>query len=303
MLRLSDIQILKLGKTLHQINSSNFFYAQRFPSGRITSYEELTSLPFMSMHLLAQGYPFAYSCADTGTLTLGHLHSAEKEPVMNLYTDQDTAHLAEMTARAFSIAGIDREDTLLMISDSSDCPQYLSAAEKLKHFLIPAGELNHRKLHQLILDTDATCLLGDSDSLIKFVENCRKSSIDLTGAGLKSAVLFGKPLTDGTRKHAEKETGMNIFHTFGSDGFLTGMGADCKEHSGFHVWDDHYIAEIIDPETEKPVTDGEEGELAVTTLSLNALPLIRFKTGKISKIVSREKCPCGLDTPVISYPR
>ncbi len=95
---------------------------------------------------------------------------------------------------------------------------------------------------------------------------------------------------------------MDIFQTSSFGDFLTGFSADCKEHDGMHVWDDHYLAEIIDKKTGKPVKDGDEGgELVVTSLSLTALPLVRFRTGKISKIISREKCECGLHTVKISY--
>jgi len=301
MLKLSDIQILKLGTMLHHIKNNNFFYGQVFNSDRITSYDELTTLPFLTYKMLVQGYPFAYSCADTTTLLAGRVQKVDKDPIMSLHTNNDIAHIAEMTARAFSIAGIMESDTILLISDESQCTAYVNTSEKLRHFLIHSGTSNHKHIYQMISDTDATCLVGDTSDLITFVENCRKSSLELTELGLRSGVFCGKPLTNGTRKHIEKETDMEIFQTSGFGDFLTGMASDCKMHDGMHIWDDHYLAEIIDPETDKPVEDGEEGELVVTTLTLTALPLIRFRTGKKTKIISREKCECGLQTPKIAY--
>ncbi|PLX67982.1 MAG: hypothetical protein C0603_07675 [Denitrovibrio sp.] len=301
MLKLTDIQILKLGKTLHHIHNNNFFYGQKFPAGRLSSYSEFCSLPFMTYEILAQGYPFAYSCADTKALTSGHLQKVEKLSVMNLYTDNDNEHIAEMISRSFSIAGITDEDTIILISNESCSSAYIKTSDKLKHFIIHGGSLAPKKLYQLIKDTNATCLLGDTTDLIKFVDLCRDSSFDLLETELRTGIFSGKPLTNGTRKHIEKETGMEIFQTSSFGDFLAGFASDCKEHDGMHVWDDHYLAEILDKKTGKPVKDGEEGELIVTTLSLSALPLIRFKTGKISKIVSREKCECGLHTIKIAY--
>lgn len=301
MLKLTDIQILKLGKTLHHISNNNFFYGQMFTNGRITSYNELGKLPFMSWHMLAQGYPFAYCCADTETLSLGHIQTEANKRLMNLYTDSDISHIAEMTSRSFSLAEISDEDTLILISSENRCRAFSSTCEKLRHFMIPADGLESRELFQLIKDTGASYLLGDTSDLTDFVEYCRRDSLELSETELKGGVFTGRPLTEGTRKHIEKETGMDITMVFGIGDFFTGLASDCREHDGFHVWDDHYIVEIINPETTETVKDGTEGELVVTTVSLNALPLIRFRTGRTSKIISRDKCRCGLHTVKIAY--
>jgi len=301
MIKLTDIQILKLGKTLHHIKNNNLFYGQSFTDNRISSYETLSELPFITYEKLAQGYPFAYSCADTKGLVSAHVHTVNKEPVMNLFTDTDILHIAEMTARTFSIAEISNEDTLLLISSENICPAFTNVSEKLRHFLIHSGDISHSKLFDLINDTDANCLLGDTKDIYAFVEYCRENGLDLASTSLRSGVFCGKPLTEGTRKHIEKESGMNIYMTAGFGPFLHGMATDCAEHDGMHLWDDHYIAEIIDS-SGKVLPDGEEGELVITTISLEALPLIRFRTGKKSKILSREKCTCGLHTVKIAYP-
>ncbi|PLX70845.1 MAG: hypothetical protein C0602_04900 [Denitrovibrio sp.] len=301
MQKLSDIQILKLGKTLYHIKNNNLFYSQMFTNGRITSYKELAKLPFMTWQLLAQGYPFAYCCADTETLSAGYIQSQGQEKIMNLYSDSDISHIAEMTSRAFSIADISDEDTLLLISGEDTSRAFTSTCEKLRHFMIPAHKLSHKELYQLIKDTDASYLLGDTSDLIKFVEDCRTSSLELSSLGLKGGVFSGKPLTEWNRKHIEKETGMDITLTAGIGDFFNGLASDCKMHDGFHVWDEHYIVEIINPETGETVEDETEGELVITTVSLNALPLIRFRTGKLTKIIDRSKCECGLKTVKIAY--
>jgi len=302
MLKLTDVQILKLGKTLHHIKNNNIFYGQTFTNERITSYSSLAKLPFLTYAMLAQGYPFAYSCADTKGLVSAHTTEVNKEPVMNLFTDTDILHIAEMTARTFSIAGITDEDTLLLISSENSCPAFTNVSEKLRHFLIHTGSSDYKQLFELINDTDASCLLGDTRDITAFVEYCRENSLSLSETSLRSGVFCGKPLSEGTRKHVEKEAGMYIYMTAGFGPFLHGMATDCKAHDGMHLWDDHYIAEIIDSNTGAVLPDGEEGELVITTLTLEALPLIRFRTGKKSKIVSREKCECGLDAIKIGYP-
>lgn len=301
MRKLTDIQILKLGKTLHHINTNNFFYGQQFPAGRVISYEELAKLPMMDYKSLAKSYPFALSCADTTALISARIQKHDKDPVMNLFTINDLSHIAEMTARAFSIAGITQEDTIILISGEETCWHILNTCEKLQHFLIPAAGMTGDRLMQLVRDTEATCLTGTTDDLIKFVEFCRETSFELTETSLEKGLFCGRPLTEGTRKHIEKESGMNVYVTGGFGNFLTGACTECRLHDGMHVWDDHYIAEIIDTEGNQ-AEDGTDGELVVTTLSLSALPLVRFRTGKTSKIISREKCECGLTTPKISYP-
>ncbi len=147
MLKLTDIQILKLGgKTLHHIHNNNFFYGQRFPAGRISDYKEFCKLPFMTYEILAQGYPFAYSCADNKTLTTGgKMQRIDKLSVMNLYAQDDHEHIAEMLSRSFSIAGITDEDTIILISDTPQCSAYINTGRKLNHFLINAASLTPKK--------------------------------------------------------------------------------------------------------------------------------------------------------------
>jgi len=301
MWKLTDIQILKLGKTIHHIKNSNFFYGQNFSTDRVTTPDDLAKIPFMSYQILMQGYPFAYSCADTRELVYGSLRSVEKEPVMNLFTDNDISHIVEMTSRAFSLAEITDEDTILLLTEEEKSFAIAETAKKLKHFLIPANNLSCKKVLQLIQDTGTTSLAGDISDLVKFVDECRESSLDLSETEIRTGIFCGKSLKEGARNHILRETGMTVYTAASAGIFLHGLGCDCEKREGFHIWDDHYIAEIIDPETGKHVEDGSEGELVVTTLSLEALPLIRFRTGKTAKIVSREKCRCGLHTPKISY--
>jgi len=302
MKRLSDIQILKLGKTLHHIKNSNFFYGQRFPDKKISTYSELAKLPLMSFESLAQGYPFAFSCCDTADIVKCHQSFAgSSQPVMNILNDFDMEHTAEVSSRAYSIAGINGEDSILMISPAEKYPGFLYTSERLKHFVITASDISPKNILNLINDTESTCLFGDTADLSALIEEAKSQSINLHESPLSKGVFCGKPLTEGTRKHFEKEYGIEAFSITDFSGLLFGMGAECRNHEGIHIWDDHYLAEIINSETGQPLPDGETGELAVTTLTHTALPLIRFCTGKKASVVSREKCECGLTSLKISY--
>ena len=114
--------------------------------------------------------------------------------------------------------------------------------------------------------------------------------------------IFGAEVwSDSMRKRIEKTIGITTFDIIGmTETGGIGLGIDCTDRSGIHVWDDHYIVEIIDPATGEVLPDGTEGEMIVTTLTREGLPLLRYRTRDITRIVSREKCACGLDTVKIA---
>ncbi|PMP67535.1 MAG: phenylacetate--CoA ligase, partial [Thermodesulfobacterium geofontis] len=111
---------------------------------------------------------------------------------------------------------------------------------------------------------------------------------------LRVAILGAETWSDEYRKRIEEEMGVKTFDIIGmTETGGVGLGIDCEERAGIHVWEDHYIVEIVDPETGEVLPDNEEGEMVITTLTREGLPLIRYRTRDITKIVSREPCACG----------
>jgi len=112
---------------------------------------------------------------------------------------------------------------------------------------------------------------------------------------LKVGIFGAEAFSEGMREKVEKGLGIEAFDIYGmtETGGVGTTGMDCPDHSGIHVWEDHYILEIVDPVTGKPVPDGQEGEVVFTSLTREAVPVIRFRTRDISRVLSRERCACG----------
>lgn len=301
MHKLTDIQLLRLGKTLHHIKKSNPFYWSRYETDRIASYEDLAKMPFMSKDILRQGYPFAYACADTKNCMRMHMSSGTTgKPIINPMTENDVIQWGDMVARCYTTAGVTSEDTV-QITPSFGLFNggfgFHYGAERLKAFIIPAGAGRSLLQLQFIRDLETTVLCAIASYPMRLIEVAKQNEINLKDTKLRVGIFGAETWTDGMRKRIEKEMGIDSYDIVGmTETGGVGMGIDCKYHDGIHIWDDNYLIEIVDPETGEPLPDGEEGEMVVTTLTREGLPLIRYRTRDITKIISREPCKCGLHT-------
>ncbi|HZJ69754.1 MAG TPA: phenylacetate--CoA ligase family protein, partial [Planctomycetota bacterium] len=129
---------------------------------------------------------------------------------------------------------------------------------------------------------------------LRILEVAREERFDLGSLRLRVAILGSEMWSDDLRALIERELGVESFDLIGmTETGGPGLGIDCRAHDGIHVWEDHYYCEIVDPATGAPRPDGEEGELVVSTLTREGLPLIRYRTRDLTRIVSREPCACG----------
>ncbi|MGE4317257.1 MAG: phenylacetate--CoA ligase family protein [Deferribacterales bacterium] len=301
MHKLSDIQLLKLGTTLHHIKNSNSFYWSRYESDRVTSYEDLTKMPFMTKEILRTGYPFAFACVDPKKCMRMHMSSGTTgHPIINPMTESDVSQWGDMMARCYTTAGVTSDD-IVQITPSFGLFNggfgFHYGAEKLKSFIIPMGAGRSMLQLQFIKDLETTCLCAIASYPMRLIEVAKQEDFDFRKTKLRVGIFGAETWTDGMRKRIEREMGIESFDIIGmTETGGVGLGIDCTEHDGIHVWDDHYIVEIINPETGEPLPDGQEGEMVVTTLTREGLPLIRYRTRDITKIISREPCKCGLHT-------
>lgn len=301
MHKLTDIQLLRLGTTLHHIKKANPFYWSRYETDRVTSYEDLTKLPFITKDILRQGYPFAYACADIKDCMRMHMSSGTTgKPIINPMTEGDVNQWGEMMARCYTTAGVSSED-IIQITPSFGLFNggfgFHYGAEKLKAFIIPAGAGRSLLQLQFMRDLETSVLCAISSYPMRLIEVARQNNFSFKDTKLRVGIFGAETCTDGMRRRIEKEMGIDSYDIIGmTETGGVGLGIDCKYHDGIHVWDDNYIVEIVDPETGEPMPDGQEGEMVVTTLTRQGLPLIRYRTRDITKIISREPCKCGLHT-------
>lgn len=302
MNKLKDIQKEGLEKTIARIKRYNPEYAKAFRlPEKIESYEELGRLPFLTKDMLRLGYPFGYLCADKNEIARMHMSSGTTgTPIINPMTKKDVENWAEMMCRCMKTAGLTSND-VIQITPSFGLFNggfgFHFGAEKLGAFIIPAGAGRSGLQLQLMKDLGVTALAAIASYPLRLMEIARQEGYDFSQTSLKTGIFGAEVWSDGMRKRIEETTKIKTYDIIGmTEAGGVGMGVDCAERAGIHIWDDFYIVEIINPKTGEQLPDGSEGEMVITSLARTGLPLIRYRTSDITKIVSREKCGCGLDT-------
>jgi len=298
---LERIQLDRLRKSIARIKEKNPKYWEKI--GRpepeeIKSLEELKNFPFLTKEDLRQNYPFGLACGQQCEFVRFHMSSGTTgTPVVNPYTPNDVEQWGEIMARCLAAAGLNYTD-VLQITPSFGLFNggfgFHYGAEKIGCFVVPIGP--GRTLLQLkfLKDFNTTAIAGIASYPLRLIEVAKEEGFDFRETNLRVGIFGAEVWSEEMRRYIEREMGIESFDIIGmTETGGVGLGIDCKAHSGIHVWEDHYIVEIVDPETGEVLPDGEEGELVVTTLTREGLPLIRYRTRDITRVLSRERCDCG----------
>jgi phenylacetate-CoA ligase len=217
-------------------------------------------------------------------------------------TEGDVEADIALQCRSNKIAGVEASDTVqLLIPLDFIVPTLKEAVSRV--ILSMAGRMTLDHQIKLAKVVGTTVLLGFPSQVLRFVTRAREIGIDIKrDTSLRLALLSGEPLATPVKKRLEKESGMALYEQYGfAEASMRGpIACECSQRDGLHVWADRYLVEVIDPETLEVLAPGEEGELVVTTLTKEAMPLIRYRTGDVAKILGYEPCPCGRTHPKIA---
>jgi phenylacetate-CoA ligase len=297
---LKKLQLERLKKTLNLIKSNPFYFDKinRLTSADVDSLEDIAKFPLMTKDDLRDGYPYKYSCADRSLFLRMHMSSGTTgTPIINPMTGNDLRQWGDIMARCYAAAGLTSRD-VIQITPSFGLFNggfgFHYGAEALGAMVIPIGA--GRTLLQLkfLSDFGVTAIAAIASYPLRLIEVAEKEGFNFRDTGLKVGIFGSEVWSDEIRKRIEAHMGIETFDIIGmTETGGVGLGIDCKAHNGIHVWEDDYLVEIIDPHTGTPVPDGEEGEMIVTTLNREGLPLIRYRTRDITSIISRDKCDCG----------
>jgi len=170
---------------------------------------------------------------------------------------------------------------------------FYHGAEALGLFVLPTGAGDPRMQVQVARDFGTRIIAGVVSYGIQLIEVLAELGEDLPA--LEIGIFGAEPFSDALKKRMAEGLGVDIFDIYGmtETGGVGSLGMDCPAHAGIHVWEDHYLIEVVDPETAGPLPDGAAGELVVTALTREALPAVRYRTGDITRVISRERCACG----------
>ncbi len=265
--------------------------------GDIKALDDLAKLPFISKDDFRDTYPLGMLCVPCGELREMHMSSGSTgAPVVMAYTNEDLDQWAECMARCLRMGGLNRGDAI-QITPSFGLFNggfgFYHGARKAGLFIIPTGSGNTPRQITLMKDFKVKGLMGVVSYAIRIMEVLEEQGSRLDD--LKVGIFGAETFSDSMR--SKIESGLNIkacdIYGMTETGGVGTTGMDCPIRNGIHVWEDHYIVEVVDPETGRPLPDGETGELVFTSLTRRAIPVIRLRTGDISRIISREPCACG----------
>jgi phenylacetate-CoA ligase len=266
--------------------------------GDIRSTADWARLPLLGKEELRDAYPFGLAGVDREQVRRVHMSSGTTgNPILNPYTAADIVQWGEVMARCYTAAGVTARD-VIQITPSFGLFTggfgFHYGAERIGAMVIPIGPGRTGLQLKLMRDLGATVLAGIATYPLRILEVAREEGMDAAAFGWRLAILGSEMWSDTLRRRIERELGVETFDIIGmTETGGPGMGIDCAAHDGIHVWEDHYLCEIVDPDTGMLRPDGADGELVVTTLTREGLPLLRYRTRDLTRVRSRARCACG----------
>ena len=305
---LADLQSKRLVKVVNRVYHNVEYYRKKMQEvgiepGDIQGIEDIDKLPYTTKDDLRDTYPFGLFAAPQSEIVRIHASSGTtgKATVVG-YTRRDIDVWSECVARALTMAGVTRGDTIQVAYGYGLFTGGLGAhygAEHLGATVVPMSTGNTKKLTTMMIDFGVTAIACTPSYLLHIAETLEANG-DIPNIKLKAAICGAEPWTEQMRLQIEDKLHISAHDIYGlSEVMGPGVACDCKYHKGLHVFEDHFLPEIIDPETLRPIEAGQTGELVFTTLTKEGLPLIRYRTKDLTSI-SYDNCECGRTTARIS---
>jgi phenylacetate-CoA ligase len=296
---LQALQLKRLKKTLHQVEHVEFYRKQFSAAGvriaEIRKLDDIRKLPFTKKQDLRDGYPFGFFAVPLKKIIRIHTTSGTTgKPTVVGYTRNDLNTWANLIARNMTMIELGEGDVFQnMISYGmfTGGLGFHYGAEKVGMTVVPSGTGNTRRQLEMIHDFGTTAIHATPSYAMHLSEVAEESKISLES--LKTGMFGAEPWSETMRRELENRLGVEAFDSYGlSELFGPGVAFECPEHDGLHIWHDSYLVEIIDPKTGDSLGEGERGEMVVTPLVKEAMPLIRYRTGDITMKLE-DGCICG----------
>ena len=297
---LARLQLEGMRRTLARVGR-NAAWSRRLGGVRpedVEGPQDWARLPFLTKDELRDAYPLTLACGGAEGYRRVHMSSGTTgNPILNPYTAADIEQWGEVMARCYVAAGVTRDD-VIQITPSFGLFTggfgFHYGAERLGALIVPTGAGRTRLQLTLMRDLGVTVMPAIATYPLRLIEVARDEGFDLRSLRLRVAILGSEMWSDELRARIERELAIQTFDIIGmTETGGPGLGIDCVARDGIHVWEDHYHVEIVDPTTGAARPDGDEGELVVSTLTRQGLPLVRYRTHDLTRIVSRARCACG----------
>ena len=295
------LQSARLRKMVSRVYHNVEFYRKKMQQmgiepGDIQGIEDLDKLPFTTKEDLRQNYPFGLFAIPQSQIVRVHASSGTTgKPTVVGYSRKDIEIWQECVARVLAMAGITAKDRIQISYGYGLFTGGLGlhyGAENLGATVVPMSVGNTKKQITMMEDLGVTAIACTPSYLLHITETLEEHNA-IDRIQLKHAICGAEPWTDNMRKEIEHKLHIQAHDIYGLSEIMgPGVAADCEYHKGLHIYEDHFLPEIIDPNTLQPVEPGETGELVFTTITKEALPLFRYRTKDLTSI-DYSKCECG----------
>ena len=297
---LEALQAKRLRATVRHVYGGNELYRRRLDAiglrpEDIRTAEDVRKLPMTDKDDLRDNYPYGLVSVPRNALVRMHASSGTTgRPTAVFYTRNDIAAWASMFARCLRLADVTRDDVFQVTPGYGLFTGGLGfhyGGEELGCMVIPAGPGDTRRQIELMRDFGTTVLGGTVTYALRIAEVCREQGIDPRELGLRVGIFGAEHWSDAMRRQIEGAFGFDAYDIYGlSEMCGPGVGLDCSEHQGIHIWEDHFILEVLDRRGE-PCAEGERGEIVLTPLTKEGMPLLRYRTRDLAPLIG--ECSCG----------
>jgi len=299
---IEQLQLERLQSTLNRVYRNVAFYKKRFDQLNISpddiqTREDLARFPLTAKEDLRESYPYGMFALTLRDVVRIHSSSGVTgKPTVTGYTRNDLHHWSQLTARVLTAGGVTK-DAVVQITFKyglfTGAFGLHHGAELIGASVIPMSTGNTSKQVMIMQDYKTTALVSTPSYALLLGRHMEKNGINPKSLSLKLGLFGGEPWSEAMRKEIEETLSISATDNYGvSEVMGPGVAAECEGKNGLHVHEDHFIPEIIDPQTLKSLPPGVEGELVLTTLSREAFPLVRYRTRDITTL-DYSPCACG----------
>ncbi|MDY0390480.1 phenylacetate--CoA ligase family protein [Desulfobulbus oligotrophicus] len=299
---LEQLQLERLQSTLYRVGTNVPFYKKRFDQCKfnyddIRSVDDLRRLPFTEKQDLRDNYPYGLFAVPLRDVIRLHSSSGTSgQATVVGYTGNDIRTWSNLVARVATAAGVTKNDVIQIafgygLFTGGFGLHY--GSELIGASVIPISSGNTNRQIQIMQDFKTTALVCTPSYALVMADTMMEMGINPNGLALRYGLFGGEPWSEAMRREINQKLGILATDNYGlSEVMGPGVSGECQECNGLHMNEDHFLFEILDPDTLEPVPEGEVGELVITTLTKEAFPMIRYRTRDLTRLIP-EPCPCG----------
>ncbi len=298
-----ELQLKRLKETVKKLYENVPFYRNKFKELKIKptdikTLEDIRKLPLTTKDDLRNNSPFGMMVTSLDNCIELHASSGTTGiPITVCYTPNDIDVWSEVMARCLSMSGLTKKDIFqnpIPYGTFTGAFGFHYGAQKVGALVIPSGMGQSERQLKLMDYYDTTFISGVASYAMRLSQVAQEIDVDLEKLKVRNGLFGAEMFTPGLKKRIMNAWDMDVHDIYGLTEMCgPGVSTDCDQHDGLHLWEDHFLIEVLDPITLEPVEPEEEGEIVLTTLTKEGMPLLRYRTRDIAKIYDQEVCDCG----------